>query len=97
MEIQNQTKRAGRPSLLPPDAAKATITFYNNQIAFLDHLSADIRQNTFAIIDRGSIIRALVGALQDSKIDLSQLRTEKAIRDALTTKLNVKNEKVDVK
>ena len=72
MEIQTQIKRPGRPPILPADTAKATITFYNNQIAYLDHLSADIRQNTFAIIDRGAIIRALVGALQESAIDLSR-------------------------
>lgn len=87
MELQKQIKKAGRPGVLPPDAVKATITFYNNQVAWLDHLSADIRQNTFAVVDRGSILRAIIGALQDSEIDLSQLRTEQAIRDVIAAKL----------
>lgn len=82
MEIQKPSK-AGRPKTMPDEAVKITITLYNEQIAWLDHLTADIRLNSMSIVDRGSMLRAIIGALQDSNLDLTKLKSEKEMRDLL--------------
>jgi hypothetical protein len=48
----------------------------NRQIVYLDHLSADIRAASGAVVKRAEIIRALVDALSESGEDLRGVRTE---------------------
>jgi len=77
----------GRPKQLSDGAVKSTVTFYNSQIVWLDRLSADIRSSTMAIIDRGTIIRAILTAVEKSNIDLSIATSEEQVCDIILTKL----------
>ena len=93
MENQtNNVKKLGRPPQLPPEAVKVTVTFYNNQIVWLDRLAADIRLNSMAIVDRGTILRGILVAVMESGIDLTQPKTEKEIRDVIMPKLKQRTE-----
>lgn len=80
---KKDVRAVGRPKELPANFVKSTVTFYNEQIVWLDRLSADIRSNTMAIVDRGSIIRAVISAVMKSGIDLTHLESEEQIRDTI--------------
>ena len=64
-----------------------TTVLFNRQIAYLDHLGADIRTQTGAAISRTEIIRALVDAMEGSGVDVTQTATETELRELLTAKL----------
>jgi hypothetical protein len=77
----------GRPKQLSDGAVKSTVTFYNSQIVWLDRLSADIRSSTMAIIDRGTLIRAILTAVEKSGIDLCAATSEEQVCDIILGKL----------
>lgn len=77
----------GRPKQLPESAVKSTVTFNNSQIVWLDRLSADIRSSTMAIIDRGSLIRAILLAIEKSNIDLCSATSEEQICNIILEQL----------
>lgn len=79
-------KSVGRPSL-PTDYAKASLTLKLQDILWLDRLSADIREQTGEVLDRGAILRGVLSAVQDSEIDLRKCKTEKEIADTMAKKL----------
>lgn len=81
--IQATTSR----KILTPDAVKSTVTLLNQHIVWLDRISTDIRSNTMAIIDRGAIIRALISALKESDVDLTQIKSEEEAREIILAKL----------
>lgn len=44
---------------------------FRRQVAFLDHLAADVREKVGASLQRAEVIRALVDALSQSGLDLT--------------------------
>jgi len=50
---------------------------FNSQIAWLDHLAADIRMKTGAAISRAELIRSMIAAIHDKGIDLTEVTSEK--------------------
>ncbi|MFQ5874247.1 MAG: hypothetical protein ACE5JL_10660 [Dehalococcoidia bacterium] len=66
------------------EANKVPVELFDRQIAFLYHLTNDIRVKTGAYIKRAEIVRALIDALADSGIDLTTTRSEDELRAALT-------------
>lgn len=66
---------------------KLTVILPPGQVDFLDRLSLDIRSKTKAKVKRTEIIRALIGGLMGSGLDLSTLGTEEAIADAIKERL----------
>ncbi len=64
------------------------VVLLDRQIAFLDHLTADIRLQSGAVIKRTEIIRACVDAVKHSEIDLSQVTSEAELREVITRKLS---------
>lgn len=79
--------KLGRRRSLSPDHVKSTVTLLNHHLVWLDRLSVDIRSNTMAIIDRGAIIRALVGAFKESDMNLTNVKTEEEARELILAKL----------
>lgn len=59
------------PAVQTPSWAKITVVLLDRQVAFLDRIAVDIRlQHSFAI-SRAELIRALVEAAAQSRMDLS--------------------------
>lgn len=79
-------KRSGRPSL-SEDHAKASLTLKLKNILWLDRLCTDIREKTGGLMDRGSLLRGLINAIQNSGIDLSHCYTEQQVTETLANKL----------
>lgn len=77
----------GRPKELPADAVKSTVTFYNNQIVWLDRLSASIREKSKSVIDRSAMIRAILSAIKESGWDLSDVLSESEITSFILKKI----------
>jgi Arc/MetJ-type ribon-helix-helix transcriptional regulator len=81
-------EQRGRPKQLSDGVAKSTVTFNNSQIVWLDRLSADIRSSSMAILDRGTIIRAILTAIEKSNIDLLEASSEEQVCEMILNKLN---------
>ncbi len=64
------------------------VVLLDRQIAYLDHLAADIRLQTGAVVKRTEIIRALVDAAQQSDIDFSQVTSEADLREMIVRRLS---------
>ena len=73
---QKETKSRGRPIQHDEKWTKVTCVLFNSQIAWLDHLAADIRMKTGAALSRAELIRAMIGAVQEKKIDLTKVTSE---------------------
>ena len=77
----------GRPKAHEDEWTKVTVVMFNREITFLDDLSVKIRKTTGSVIKRAEIIRALVDALEDSKIDLTGVKTEADVKAMLLAAL----------
>jgi len=66
---------------------KSTITLYIDQVAWIDRLSADILCASGNAIDRGSILRGIIAAVQESKFDISKVSNEKDVIDLVKRNL----------
>lgn len=84
-----QRKRVRRLPLHPEGYTKATVILFNKQIAFLDHLVADIRQSSGASITRSEINRALIDLLTESNIDLTAVKKEEDLKACLKEKMQL--------
>jgi hypothetical protein len=73
----------GRPKELPADAIKSTVTLFNSQVVWTQHLSASIREKSKSIVDRSAIIRAILTATINSGIDLRDCKTEDEVTQAI--------------
>lgn len=66
---------------------KTTVILPPDQVAFLDRLAVDIRAKTGAKVRRSEIIRALVAAIMESRLDLTSCKDEDAIVAAVADRL----------
>lgn len=57
------------------------------QLAYLDRLAIDIRSATGRPIERSAILRALVDAVADSRVDLAAGQDEAGIQQLLSARL----------
>lgn len=64
-------KGRGRPQVHTEPWAKITVVLLDRHVAYLDRLSIDIRLKHGKAISRAELIRALVEAAEQSKIDFS--------------------------
>lgn len=95
-DIFANTTRAEKKAPVRPKVAatytseenKLTVILPPDQVAFLDGLALDIRAKTKAKVRRTEIIRALVGALKDSKVDLTACGSENEMRVVVIKKLS---------
>jgi hypothetical protein len=80
-------KRRGRRPSHDGLWTKVTVVLMDRQIVFLDRLVADIRASTGGSISRAHLVRALIDALADSDIDLTNSHAERDLRKVLATRL----------
>jgi len=86
-DLDNYTRKIGRPKKFEDNKKKTTVSFQLEQIVWLDRLCTDILSNTKTIIDRGDIIRACIEALYESCIDLSYITSVNDIKKIILNKL----------
>jgi hypothetical protein len=80
-------KRRGRRPSHPERWKKVTVVLMDRQIAFLDRLVADIRAANDTSISRAHLIRALIDALAESDLDLTNSRSEADLITVLAARL----------
>jgi hypothetical protein len=85
-----EKKRRGRPQEHREEWTKVTVVLLEKQIHWLDRLALNIRYNTKQPISRAEIIRALISALDESGIDLTQRGTEQEVKTFILTQLGGK-------
>jgi hypothetical protein len=61
---------------------------FERQVLELDHLTAAIRGNTGANLTRAEIIRALLDALNESRIDVTSVVSGAQLKRLLSQKLS---------
>ena len=83
----NQDNTQSRQKQLNEEMKKTTITISLSHILWLDRLSSSIREKSHAVIDRGSIIRAILNALKKSQFNITGCSSEEEITDMLSKKL----------
>lgn len=84
----------GRPPIHDEEWTKVTVVLFNRQIVFLDRVAASIRATTGAAISRAQLIRALVDAVGEANIDLTEARSEAEMKMALLAHLRVSGDAV---
>lgn len=85
----HERKRIGRPPIHTEGYTKATVILLNKQIAFLDRLAADIRQNAGTAITRSEIIRVLIDLLTESGVDLTAAKSEEEFKAILKERMKL--------
>lgn len=80
-------KRRGRRPSHAERWTKVTVVLMDRQIVFVDRLVADIRAANGASISRAHLIRALIDALAESDLDLTNSRSEKDLSKVLAGRL----------
>jgi hypothetical protein len=83
------------PSVMTPNPKQPaerlqniTITMPRDQIAYLDEVSASIRRYSGIVISRSELTRALVSALQLSRLVLQECSSGNSIAHALAERLS---------
>ena len=85
--IAEAPRRRGRRATHTEEWTKVTIVLFDRQIVFLDRLVADIRAANGTAASRAHVVRALVDALADSNIDLTETDSEAGLRKTFTARL----------
>ena len=89
---RNVAKRRGRRPSHAERWTKVTVVLMDRQIVYLDRLIADIRAANGASLSRAHLIRALIDALSESDLDLTNSRSESELTKALATRLRRRTE-----
>lgn len=77
----------GRPLEHKEEWTKVTVVLLDKQIHWLDKLATEIRFNTKVAISRAEILRAMINAVEESGIDLSQIISEDDMKNKLLKNL----------
>ena len=80
-------KRRGRRPSHDGRWTKVTVVLMDRQVVFLDRLVADIRASSGGSIGRAHLIRALIDALAESDIDLTNNHSERDLKKILSARL----------
>lgn len=86
-EAPKEKQGRGRPIEHKECWSKVTVVLLDKQIHWLDQLASNIRLNTKAALSRAELIRAVISAIEESEIDLSNIGSEQAIKEILLEKL----------
>ena len=94
-------KRAGSPGAQSADQEyRATSNtrpvmamLHNRQIAFLDRISASIREQSGDSVKRAALIRAMIDAVEEEKVHtiLEKARSEQDVKERLRQCLDIRN------
>lgn len=89
-EIVKEKAGRGRPVEHSAAWTKVTVVLLDRQIHWLDSLSLAIRQKTKAAISRAEIIRALIDAVEESGLDLTDIPSEQEIKRFILARIQQK-------
>lgn len=64
-----------------------TVVLYDRQIGRLDRLAAKIRHETGKVLKRAALIRAVIDALFESEVDVTDVGSERELRIRLAAHL----------
>ena len=79
----------GRPPIHAEEWTKVTVVLFNRQIGFLDGLAGNIRAHSGTAVSRAQLIRALIDAVAEGKVDLTSARSEADIKMRVLSRLAV--------
>jgi hypothetical protein len=79
--------RRGRPRVHAETWSKVTVVLLDRQIVRLDRLAARIRHQSGKAVNRAALIRSVIDALFDSKIDINDIGSERELRARLAAHL----------
>lgn len=82
-----ERRGAGRPPTHESSWTKISVVMLDRQIVFLDELAIAIRKQSGTVIRRAEIIRALVDAMEESRIDVMSAASEEDLKGILTRHL----------
>src|SRR5262245_24752789 len=90
---QEQTARQrvaqrGRPRIHQEAWTKVSIVMFERQIVTLDRLTNAIRDKTGANLTRASVIRALLDALEESRLDVTAVGSDDQLKRLLAERLS---------
>ena len=80
--------KRGRPRTHREAWTKVSVVMFERQVLELDQLTAAIRGNTGANLTRAEIIRALLDALNESRIDVTSVVSGAQLKRLLSQKLS---------
>jgi hypothetical protein len=80
--------RRGRPPTHREAWTKVSVVMFERQVVELDRLAAAIRGNTGANLTRAEIIRALLDALHESRLDVTSVVSGAQLKRLLSQKLS---------
>ncbi|MSO30976.1 MAG: hypothetical protein EXQ48_08575 [Acidobacteria bacterium] len=81
--------RRGRPRTHREAWTKVSVVMFERQVLELDRLTTAIRTNTGANLTRAEVIRALLDALTESRLDVTSVLSGTQLKCMLAQKLSV--------
>jgi hypothetical protein len=80
--------KRGRPRTHREAWTKVSVVMFERQVLEIDHLTAAIRAKTGANLTRAEIIRALLDALNESRLDVTTVVSGAQLKRLLSQKLS---------
>jgi hypothetical protein len=80
--------KRGRPRTHREAWTKVSVVMFERQVLELDRLTAAIRSKTGAILTRAEVIRALLDALTESRLDVTSIVSGAQLKRLLMQKLS---------
>jgi len=78
----------GRPPVHEEPTEKTTVILRRSNVVYLDRTSAEVRATSGTSLRRSEILRALVDALQESRLDITGVGSEGELRGLLVGHLS---------
>ena len=85
--VRPRTKR-GRPRTHREAWTKVSVVMFERQVLELDRLTTSIRAKTGATLTRAEVIRALLDALTESRLDVTSVAAGAQLKRLLVQKLS---------
>jgi len=83
-----RTRARGRPRTHREAWTKVSVVMFERQVLELDRLTTTIRGKTGAHLTRAEVIRALLDALGESRLDITTVISGAQLKSILTEKLS---------
>jgi hypothetical protein len=80
--------RRGRPRTHREAWTKVSVVMFERQVLDLDRLTTAIRRKTGAHLTRAEVIRALLDALDESRLDVTSVISGAQLKNVLVEKLS---------
>lgn len=86
--IKRARARRGRPRTHREPWTKVSVVMFERQVLELDRLTTTIRSKTGAHLTRAEVIRALLDALSESRLDITTVTSGAQLKSTLADKLS---------